>query len=317
MQDIIQYVLWYIGIMLIIGVHEFGHFIIGKAMKFKCSEFYIGIGPSLFKKELNGTKFAVKAIPFGGSCTFDDFVKEHEKGENVRGYYLKKALILIAGPVFNLTLALLLTLCMNNVEGLKITAVNDAQLSSVSISEGDIIRNINDVRIYSEKDIEELLVAGTDNTITFLNSDYEKETVGFHCESTTLDITYDNSFGNKIMGAFRNFGKFIEIGTNMYSQMFGSDSGMIEESDFSNPYANLDNGAEVPFSFSRVYNGAVMITSIISLCLGLMNLLPIIVFDGFKLILSLVCAAINRPLSKTANIVAAVIGVILTVIIIV
>ena len=315
MQDIFQSFLWYLGVYLIVAVHEFGHYTIGKAMKFKCSEFTVGIGPALFKREVNGAKFSFKAIPFGGICTFDDFVKEHEKGENVRGYYLKKALILLAGPMFNLVLVLVLTLCMNNVEGLKITTVNDPQLSFVSISEGDIVRNINDVRIYSENDIEELLVAGTENTITFLNSDYEKETVSFYCESTDLDVIYDNSFAGKIVGAFRNFRKFIELATNLFTETFSEDKGMLEESDFSNPYSNLDNGTEIPFSFSRTYNGAVMITSILSLALGFMNLLPVMIFDGFKIIISLFCAAINKGLSKATNIVVGIIGIVITIII--
>ncbi len=316
MQDILQIVLWYIGFMLIVGVHEFGHYIVGKAMKFKCQWFCIGFGPTLFKKETDGTKFQINAIPFGGVCTFDEFLTEHEEGENVRGFYLRKALVMLAGPIFNFALAFILTLCMGNVEGLEIISVNDTLLSSVSISEGDVVRNINDIRIYDETDISELLVAGTDNTITFLNSDYEKETVSFYCESTTLDIDFDNSIGGKIKGACRNFGKFIGLLTESAAELFSDEDNLASEVVPTNPYTNLENGEGVPFSLSRTYNGAVMITSIISFCLGGLNLLPVFVFDGFKAILSLFCAAINKPLSKKANIVAAVIGIILSVIII-
>lgn len=316
MQDILQIVLWYIGFMLIVVIHEFGHYIVGKAVKFKCSEFSIGIGPSLFKKEKDGTKFNIKAIPFGGACTFDEFVTEHEKGENVRGFYLRKALVFIAGPLFNFALAFILSLCMGNVEGLEITAVNDTQLSSVSISEGDVIRNINDVRIYDEDDISELLVAGVDNTITFLNSDYEKETVSFFCENTELDVAFDTSIGGKLKGACRNFGKLVQIMTDAAGAIFTDEESLSDEIIPTNPYSNLENGEEVPFSLSRTYNGAVMITSIISFCLGCLNLLPVVIFDGFKFVMSLFCLAINKDLSQKANIVVAVIGIVLSVIII-
>lgn len=61
-------------LLLMITVHEFGHYIAGKALKFKIKEFSVGFGPALFKKKSKKTDelFCLRLIPLGGYCSFDD-----------------------------------------------------------------------------------------------------------------------------------------------------------------------------------------------------------------------------------------------------
>ncbi len=56
-----------------ITVHEFGHYLAGKALGFKITEFSICFGPALFKKrsKKTGELFAIRCIPLGGYCAFD------------------------------------------------------------------------------------------------------------------------------------------------------------------------------------------------------------------------------------------------------
>lgn len=140
--------------------------------------------------------------------------------------------------------------------------------------------------------------------------------LSFFCENTELDVAFDTSIGGKLKGACRNFGKLVQIMTDAAGAIFTDEESLSDEIIPTNPYSNLENGEEVPFSLSRTYNGAVMITSIISFCLGCLNLLPVVIFDGFKFVMSLFCLAINKDLSQKANIVVAVIGIVLSVIII-
>ena len=70
--------------LAMITVHEFGHYVAGKILKFKITEFSIGFGPAIFKKrsKKTGELFALRAIPLGGYCAFDgEDYSEEEKEE--------------------------------------------------------------------------------------------------------------------------------------------------------------------------------------------------------------------------------------------
>lgn len=52
----------------IVIFHELGHFLLAKANKIHVDEFSLGLGPTLIGKEIGGTKFSLKLLPFGGAC---------------------------------------------------------------------------------------------------------------------------------------------------------------------------------------------------------------------------------------------------------
>lgn len=60
-------------LLVMITVHEFGHYIAGRILGFKINEFSIGFGPAIFKKrnKKTGRLFAVRIVPLGGYCAFD------------------------------------------------------------------------------------------------------------------------------------------------------------------------------------------------------------------------------------------------------
>lgn len=59
-------------LLVMITVHEFGHYAMGKLLGFRIDEFSIGFGPALFKKrrKRSGELFALRLIPLGGYCAF-------------------------------------------------------------------------------------------------------------------------------------------------------------------------------------------------------------------------------------------------------
>ncbi len=59
-------------LLVMITVHEFGHYVVGKALKFKIDEFSIGFGPAFVKirRKKSGELFAVRLLPLGGYCSF-------------------------------------------------------------------------------------------------------------------------------------------------------------------------------------------------------------------------------------------------------
>ena len=73
-------------LLVMITVHEFGHYLAGKIFKFKINEFSIGFGPAIFKhrNKRTGELFAIRLIPLGGYCAFageDGLEKEKKKPE--------------------------------------------------------------------------------------------------------------------------------------------------------------------------------------------------------------------------------------------
>ena len=69
-------------LLAMVTIHEFGHYVAGKILGFKITEFSVGFGPAIFKKrsKKTGELFAVRIIPLGGYCAFDgeDYEDEEE-----------------------------------------------------------------------------------------------------------------------------------------------------------------------------------------------------------------------------------------------
>ena len=95
------YILLAIVVLLVlITVHEFGHYVAGKILGFKINEFSIGFGPAIFKREKkDGELFAIRALPLGGYCAFEG---EDEDGKDVPGsfsVFLAPVLLSVISPV--------------------------------------------------------------------------------------------------------------------------------------------------------------------------------------------------------------------------
>lgn len=72
-------------LLVMVTVHEFGHYVAGRILHFKINEFSVGFGPAIFKKrsKKTGELFALRVIPLGGYCAFDgeDELDDEEKTE--------------------------------------------------------------------------------------------------------------------------------------------------------------------------------------------------------------------------------------------
>lgn len=82
-MEIILYVILAIFVLLLmIMIHEAGHYIAGKILKFEIEEFSIGFGPALFSKKLkSGEIFSLRWIPLGGYCAFKGEDEDEEDDE--------------------------------------------------------------------------------------------------------------------------------------------------------------------------------------------------------------------------------------------
>ncbi|MBQ7880805.1 MAG: site-2 protease family protein [Clostridia bacterium] len=106
--------IWYIliaifALLLMVMIHEFGHYLAGKMLGFKINEFSVGFGPKIFqKKKKNGELFSLRTIPLGGYCAFDG---EDENSNSPTAFNnqkpWKRLIVLFAGAFFNFLSAII------------------------------------------------------------------------------------------------------------------------------------------------------------------------------------------------------------------
>lgn len=101
-------------LLLMVTIHEFGHYVAGKLLGFKINEFSIGFGPSLYSRKCkSGEIFSIRLIPLGGYCAFEG----EEGGSESDGAFLKqkpwkRLIVLFNGAFFNFISAIIFCFIM-------------------------------------------------------------------------------------------------------------------------------------------------------------------------------------------------------------
>ncbi len=146
---------------ILIFVHELGHFVVARRCGVHVERFSIGFGPALFTYNRSGTEYCIAAIPFGGYVkmlgedTLDEVAPEDYHRSFLFQHPLKKALIVAAGPICNFLLAAVLFFIVFVFAGLPklMPEVGQVQPGSpaekAGIKKGDVIVRINDITIDS------------------------------------------------------------------------------------------------------------------------------------------------------------------------
>lgn len=98
--------------LLLVTIHEFGHFIVAKLSGIKVNEFAVGMGPAIYSKEKGETLYSLRLLPIGGYCAMEG---EDESSSDPRSYdnapAFKRFLTILAGPFMNLLLAAIIFFC--------------------------------------------------------------------------------------------------------------------------------------------------------------------------------------------------------------
>ena len=99
--------------LVLVLVHEFGHFITAKLCGVTVHEFAIGMGPAIFKKEYKGTLYSLRIIPIGGYCAMEgEDAESDDEGSFGKKKPWQRLLILVSGAFMNLLLGLILMCCV-------------------------------------------------------------------------------------------------------------------------------------------------------------------------------------------------------------
>lgn len=175
---IVLYILLAIVVLLLmIMIHETGHYLAGKILKFKIEEFSIGFGPKIFSKTMkSGEKFSLRWIPLGGFCAFKGEDEDEDEIEDKTGTFnsyacWKRLIVLFCGAFFNFVsgiLFVLILLCSVGSGICKVTDVVATNSNKDNILVNDIILEVDGVEptflngglvgLMSEKDVGEDIV---------------------------------------------------------------------------------------------------------------------------------------------------------------
>lgn len=112
-------ILFFIILLVLVIIHEFGHFIVAKLVGMRVDEFAFGFPPRLFKKKVGETTYALNALPLGGYVSIwgengepDDEAKHHPRAFGNRPWWAQ-LLVLIAGVAMNMVLALFIFIAIS------------------------------------------------------------------------------------------------------------------------------------------------------------------------------------------------------------
>lgn len=160
---------WYgVLISVLITVHEFGHFWVARRAGVTVKRFSIGFGKPLWlRRGKDGTEYAISMIPLGGYVsmlddTFDDdpLPPELAKGAHNRKHPFAKILIALAGPAFNLFLAVILywiVFIAGKPDFPPIVGTSTGEMQRAGFQQGDEIRRAGDADVRSWEDLGQAL----------------------------------------------------------------------------------------------------------------------------------------------------------------
>lgn len=156
---------------ILIGIHEFGHFVAAKSLGVKVNEFSIGMGPAIFKRQKGETLYALRCLPIGGYCAMEG---EDEETEDPRCFTKQRAwkriIILCAGSFMNFLLGfVLVVIIFSQVGGFNAPVIssfteNNPYQGENALQVGDEIYSVDGHRIYFTGNFSLYLSRGADTT---------------------------------------------------------------------------------------------------------------------------------------------------------
>lgn len=128
MSYILYLVLAICILLFMVLVHEFGHYIVGRMLNFKITEFSVGFGKALFsRRNKRGELISLRVVPLGGYCAFvgEDETDKDNKDAFTNQAPWKRILVFLAGVTFNFATAVVFSLILLCTVGYDIPQVKN------------------------------------------------------------------------------------------------------------------------------------------------------------------------------------------------
>jgi len=193
-MTLLTYIIGFITlIMVITAIHEAGHYSVARFFKVTILDFSIGMGKSLKSwKDSSNTEFHIRALPIGGFVKMkgEDESQSSKDSFSSKKYY-QKVLILLAGPIANFILAIILLTGLNIYGNSSLSSLvgyveENSPSYDAGFQEGDLILAIDSHRIFTRSDAQMALSRrlGETGNINFLMlSDNSQKSLDISIES--------------------------------------------------------------------------------------------------------------------------------------
>ncbi|WP_462323347.1 RIP metalloprotease RseP [Desulfoplanes sp.] len=319
-----------LAIILVLGAliffHELGHFLVARSMNIGVKAFSLGFGPRIWKKTWGETEYRLSALPLGG---YVQLVGENVDDELPEGFLpgqsfalrppWQRMLVVAAGPVFNFILAWLIYWGIFFAQGqtqLLPTIgdiLPDSPAQAAGIEPGDQITAVDGRPITYWQDLSRAIQASRGNALALA---IDRQTSLVTVQVTPHLQERKNIFGETKMVPMVGITAAGETTTIKLSPLEAGWEGMAQTWALSKltfqglvklveRVVPLDNiGGPIMIAQmvgQQAHEGLVnllAITALISINLGLLNLLPIPVLDGGHILFCLIEMVRRRPLDE-------------------
>jgi regulator of sigma E protease len=341
---------YFLPFVIVLGVliffHELGHFLIAKWFNVKVLKFSLGFGYKLFGKKIGETEYLISTIPLGGYVKMlgesDDeaetVLPEEEDRAFNNQHLFKRMAIVAAGPIFNLILALFLFCGLYVVAGNHVLSPEIGQVRPESpaeragLAKGDVIVSIQGRPIESWTEMKDLvqdqpgtpleIIVRRGNALTTVTVIPEETTVknlfGEDVKSALIGIVASGKMKKLELGpwqgvkeGFRRTGEVITLTCMTVVKLFQR---VVPLKTIGGPILIGQMTGQLAQE-SLVY--LIPFMAVISINLGILNLLPIPILDGGVIVFLLIELFIGRPISLKKRDVAQKVGIFLLVLLMV
>ena len=308
-QQLLFIILGLFGIGLLIGIHEFGHFLFCKLFRIRTPSFSIGMGPRLIEKKIGDTVFTLSALPIGGYVEIAGSKEvgqgeQHEAGRDdefsfTRKPYYQKMLVMSGGILFNIffsyfALSLLFFIGMpqtpllypSYASTIVKNIVDNSPAHKVGLQKGDTLVAFNDVSLQNspEKLIQNIKSHPTENIILTIkrNKNIKKIPVTLGTQ-TVKDKTF-GYLGVEFTIPQFSFFESIKHGINATHILIGRIVTIFKQIFTKQAFNNLGGPLMV---ISHTVQGAakgfkvfLLFLAFISVNLAVLNIVPVPIMDG-------------------------------------
>ncbi len=312
-----------IGILLfgfVIFFHELGHFLMAKLSGIRVNEFALGMGPKLFGFQKGETKYALRLFPIGGYCALEG---EDEDSEDERAFGNKsvwrRILVVVAGGVFNIILGFVLMLALLARQDTYATTTiakfaDQSALETAGAQVGDRIVEIDGYAVYTDRDLSfALAIADPDSVSIKLERAGEKVDLGtFSLNSETqedgekviaLDFWVEPEKRSLSVVLWRGAADTFSMARMVLESLKGIITGRFGLNDVAGPVGTAQAisqaaGAGLETGFGQALENIFYMIILITVNLGVVNLLPLPALDGGRLLFLLWEAVTRRPVPQ-------------------
>ena len=285
---------------LIIIIHEDGHFLAARLMKIKVNEFSIGMGPKLIQFKKGDTKYTLRLILFGGYCAMEG---ESEDSDDENSFAKKKVwqrfFVVVAGALMNLILGFLVIVIMLSSGSLigttEIAKFDDKAVSSATLKQGDIIKSIDGMRVYTSTDVTTGLSRSGDDTLDMTVLRDGKFNMEKYEGKNFINMDFWLVGNKKTVGGVikESFKEWVSFTRMVFLSVHDMIVGKYGLSDLAGPVGTVS--VVSPAVKTSAYS-MLRIMALLTINVGLFNLFPIPALDGWRLFLLIFEGIFKRKL---------------------